>query len=97
MRVIAKSTLVKFWASHPDVADALRAWYVDVSKADWGGPSDLKAIYATVSILRDNRAVFNIKGNKYRLVVKVNYSAKIVFIRFVGTHAQYDRIDAEAI
>lgn len=97
MRVIAKSTLVRFWAAHSDAAETLRAWYVDVSKANWRGPSDLKAMYATVSILRDNRAVFNIKGNRYRIVVKINYQAGIVFIRFVGTHAQYDRIDAEAI
>ncbi|MCW5877909.1 MAG: type II toxin-antitoxin system HigB family toxin [Anaerolineales bacterium] len=94
---MAKSTLAKFWGAHPDATEVLRAWYVDASNAQWRGPSDLKKIYTAVSILKNNRAVFNIKGNRYRLVVKINYSAQIVFVRFVGTHAQYDKIDAQTI
>ncbi|QYK51618.1 MAG: type II toxin-antitoxin system HigB family toxin [Anaerolineales bacterium] len=97
MRVVARSTLREYWVKHPAVAEALKAWYADVSHADWNSPADLRRNYATVSILRDARAVFNIKGNQYRIVVRINYVLKLVFIRFVGTHTEYDKIDAESI
>jgi len=97
MRVIAKRTLREFWGKHPDAEGSLKAWFAETENASWGGPGDIKAYYRSASILRDNRAVFNICGNKYRLVVKVNYQAAIVFVRFIGTHKEYDGINAEAI
>ena len=99
MRVIARRTLREFWLL-PDYADSegpLKAWYSEAVNADWKNPGDVKQQYASVSVLKDSRLVFNIAGNKYRLVVRVNYEAKIVFIRFIGTHKQYDEIDAEVI
>jgi mRNA interferase HigB len=75
----------------------LKAWYQEASKALWDGPRDIKADYPTASFLQDNRVIFNIKGNHYRLIVRINYSYKIVWIRFIGTHAQYDKIDATKI
>ena len=97
MRVIARRTLREFWERHPDAEPSLVAWFHEVSHAKWDGPSDIKERYASASFLRGDRVVFNIKGNKYRLVVSVWYSGKSVYIRFVGTHAEYDRIDAEEI
>lgn len=92
--MIAKRTLREFWRKHPDAEQPLRAWHADVLGSAWKSPVDIKRIHATASILGSNRVVFNIKGNTYRLVVKVNYGLGIVFIRFVGTHAAYDKIDA---
>ena len=100
MRVIAVSTLKAFWNDHPEHLDAqgpTLAWYRDVLKADWARPSDLKARFAAASILQDGRAVFNIGGNKYRIVVWINYPYRIIYIRFIGTHRQYDAIDAQTI
>lgn len=93
MRIIAKRTLRAFWQKHPDARGPLEAWHAEVKKADWAGPRDVKKRYRAASFLGDNRIAFNIGGNKYRLVVKVNYFYKIVYIRFAGTHAEYDRID----
>lgn len=100
MRVIARSALVRFWTEHPEGArarPALEAWHAEARKARWSNPADVKAMYRSASILKGGRVVFNIAGNAFRLVVKINYGAGIVFIRFVGTHAQYDAIDAEVI
>lgn len=100
MRIIAKRTIVEFNNDKPEYSDAkgqLEAWYAEVRMAQWKNPSDVKALYRSASILKSNRIVFNICGNKYRLVVKVNYTAQIVFIRFIGTHRQYDAINAEEI
>ncbi len=100
MRVIALSTLKKFWTGKMAYADAREptlAWYRHVLKADWQAPADMKREFRTVSVLRDGRAVFNIAGNKYRLVVWINYSYRVVYLRFIGTHAQYDRIDSQTI
>jgi len=83
--------------SHPDAEQPLRAWYTEAKKAIWNSPAEIKRIYRSVSIFSDNRVVFNIKGNTYRLVVVVEYSQGKMFIRFVGTHAEYDRIDATRI
>ena len=94
MRVIAISTLRRFWQTHPPAEIPLRAWYAEVRRACWTRPEDIKAARRNVSILPNNRAVFNIKGNDYRLVVAVRYDRQIMFIRFVGTHAEYNRIDA---
>lgn len=100
MRVIALSTLKAFWEEHPEHADAREptlAWYRHVLKADWGSPADVKADLGKASILKDGRVVFNIAGNKFRLVAWINYGHRVVYIRFLGTHAQYDRIDAQTI
>ena len=100
MRVIALSTLKAFWETNPDcveVKDPVLAWYRHTLNADWASPVDVKSDFGNASILRDGRVVFNIAGNKYRLVVWINYSYRVVYIRFLGTHAQYDRIDAQTI
>ena len=76
---------------------ALKAWFREASNADWASPAEIKAAFRTASIVRNNRVVFNVCGNKYRLVVKVNYAYRVVYIRFIGTHAQYDRIDVEEV
>ena len=97
MRVIAVKTLRDFWQIHPDAEQALRAWFEEASRDPWAQPADVKARYGSASILKGRRVVFNIKGNAYRLVVAVAYRTGIVFVKFVGTHAQYDAIDAETI
>jgi mRNA interferase HigB len=100
MRVIAVSTLQAFWAARAEFQDAegaTLAWYRDVLRADWSKPSDVKAQFGNASILQDGRAVFNIGGNKYRIVVRINYPYRIVYIRFIGTHKQYDAIDVQTI
>ena len=97
MRIIALKTLRAFWEQHPDVRQALQAWYHDAKQATWRTPSDIKNVYRNASFVGKNRVVFNIKGNEYRLVVAVQYQHGIVYIRFVGTHQQYDKIDAATI
>lgn len=100
MRIIALSTLKHFWEASPQYADAIEpilAWYRHALKADWEAPADVKADFGNASILRDGRVVFNIAGNKYRLVVWINYPYRIMYVRFIGTHAQYDAIDAQTI
>jgi len=100
MRIIALSTLKAFWESEPSYSDAREpalAWYRHALKADWASPAEVKADFGNASILRDGRVVFNIAGNKYRLVVWINYAYRVVYIRFIGTHAQYDRIDAQTL
>ena len=99
MRVIALSTLKRFCEgrSHADAREPLLAWYRHAVKADWRTSAEVKRDFGTASILRDGRVVFNIGGNKYRLVVWINYPYRVICVRFVGTHAQYDRIDAQTI
>lgn len=97
MRVIAKSTLQAFWRRHPDAEGSLLAWFREVQKEDWDSPARLKEKYRSASILKDNRVVFNIKGNDFRLVVKINYPYRVIYVRFVGTHADYDKIDVEEV
>ncbi len=97
MRVISVKTLKLFWEKHPDAENPLRAWYTEAKKATWKSPQDIKAEYRTASILRHSRVVFNIKGNTYRLVAAVKYEFQIVYIRFIGTHEAYDKINAEEI
>jgi mRNA interferase HigB len=97
MRIIALKTLRTFWQRYPDAGEALRTWYHDVRDADWQTPGDIKRTYASVSFVGNNRVIFNIRGNKYRLIVAINYRFRIVYIRFIGTHQQYDAIDAETI
>lgn len=100
MRIIAKRTLRQFWETHPRGAEArtpLQVWYSTVEEKDWASPADVKATYGDASILKNNRVVFNIAGNKFRLVARINYPYRIVYIRFVGTHDEYDRTDVETI
>ena len=100
MRVIALSTLKAFWQhgpAHEDAREPALTWYRHAVAADWSSAAGVKADFRSASILRDGRAVFNIAGNKYRLVVWINYAYRVVYIRFIGTHARYDRIDAQKI
>ncbi|AKA33848.1 type II toxin-antitoxin system HigB family toxin [Flagellimonas lutaonensis] len=97
MRVIAKRTLREFWEKHADCEQHLKAWYQETEKANWNNPNELKQDYPSASILKNNRICFNIKGNDYRLIVKFNFEFQIGWIRFVGTHAEYDKIDADNI
>jgi mRNA interferase HigB len=97
MRVIARKTLREFWERHPDARQALQAWYADAKQATWKSPTDVKAVYRNASVVANNRVVFNIKGNAYRLVVAVQYQYGIVYIRFVGTHSEYDKIDSVTV
>ncbi len=97
VRVISRKALREFWQRHADSEVALRSWFKEAKEADWRVPSEIKQRYASASFLADDRVVFNIKGNEYRLVVAVRYDFGIVYIRFVGTHAEYDKIDATTI
>lgn len=97
MRIIARKTLVEYWQKHPDCEEALKSWFYEAKNADWKTPVEIKRIYRNVSILKNNRVVFNICGNKYRLVVIVHFTAGIIFIRFIGTHKEYDKINAEEV
>jgi len=100
MRIIAKRTLRHFWETNPRGAEArvpLQVWHSTVEGKDWNSPADVKATYRDASILKNGRVVFNIGGNRFRLVVRINYPYRIVYIRFVGTHDEYDCIDAETI
>jgi mRNA interferase HigB len=100
MRIIALGTLKTFLrrsASYADAHDPVMAWYRQVKAADWATPADVKREIRTASILRDGRVVFNIAGNKYRIVVWINYPYRVVYVRFIGTHRQYDNIDAQTV
>lgn len=99
MHIVANSTLIAFYQDpkHRDAEPALKAWYEEAKKAQWKTPADIKAQYANASFIANNRVVFNIKGNDYRLIVAVAYKMQYVFIKFVGTHKQYDAIDAATV
>lgn len=100
MRVIALRMLRQFWERQPahlDAREPTLAWYRHVLAANWTGPADVKRDFGNASILKDGRVAFNIAGNKFRIVVWINYSYRVVYVRFIGSHAQYDRIDAQTI
>ncbi|GAA4413651.1 type II toxin-antitoxin system HigB family toxin [Quisquiliibacterium transsilvanicum] len=97
MRVIAVGTLRAFWERHPDAEQPLKAWYQEVTNASWSQPADIKEQYRSASVLKSRRVVFNIKGNDYRLIVAVAYSLKVVYVQFVGTHKEYDAVNAETV
>ena len=97
MRVIAKRTLRNFWIKHADCEQQLKSWYRETIKAEWENINKLKSEYPNASILKNNRIVFNIKGNDYRLIAKFNFDYQICWIRFIGTHAEYDKINANEI
>jgi mRNA interferase HigB len=96
-RIIAKRTLKEFWEKYPDAEQYLKTWYETAKNSNWKSPNQIKESYANASILKNNRVVFNIKGNSYRLIVKFNFERRWAFIRFIGTHKQYDKIDANTI
>ena len=99
MRIISKKTLKDFYEQklYKDSKNSLEAWHQEVLKANWDNPNEVKKQFGNASVVGDNRIVFNIHGNKYRLIVKINYYAQIIFIRFIGTHKQYDSINAMEI
>ncbi|MYA34287.1 MAG: type II toxin-antitoxin system HigB family toxin [Gemmatimonadales bacterium] len=97
MRIIAKRTLRAYWEGEPRAEQPLKAWYAVARRADWSSPADVKAVYGNASIVRNDRVVFNIGGNRYRLIVRFDYRRRIGFVRFVGTHAEYDRLDASHV
>jgi mRNA interferase HigB len=97
MRVIAKSTLREFWLKHADSEQALKSWYQETEKSEWQHINDIKTGYPSASILANGRIVFNVKGNSYRLIVKINFAYQMIWIRFIGTHSEYDKIDATKI
>ena len=94
---MAKPILREFWTKHADCEEQLKVWFREAEKGKWKNINALKKEYPSASILKDNRIVFNIKGNKYRLIVKFNYDYQVCWIRFIGTHADYDKIDANKI
>jgi len=96
-RIIAKSTLREFWEKYPDSEQYLKTWYENANILNWNSPNDIKNTYVNASILKDSRVVFNIKGNSYRLIVKFNFEKQWAFIRFIGTHQEYDKINADTI
>ena len=96
-RIFAKSTLREYWGRHADSEQYLKTWYDTAKSSDWKTPNDVENTYANASILKNERVVFNIKGNLYHLVVKFNFEKQWIFIRFIGTHAEYDKIDANTI
>ena len=97
LRVIAKKILRDFWEIHPDSEQQLKAWYQETSSAEWANSNDIKVEYPSASFLADNRVIFNIKGNHYRLIVKINYTYQMIWIRFIGTHASYNKVNAKTI
>jgi mRNA interferase HigB len=96
-RIFSKGTLREYWEKHPETEQYLKTWYDTAMNAEWKSPNEVKNTYANASILKNQRVVFNIKGNSYRLIVKFNFKKQWCFIRFIGTHSEYDKINAETI
>ncbi len=94
MRVFSRSTLREFWERHPDAEEVLQAWYKTVERAIWESPVDVRRHFANARIISGDRVIFNIRGGNYRLVVRIDYQFRKVYVRFIGTHAEYDRINA---
>jgi len=97
MRIISKKILREFWEQYPNAQEPIEAWYYETLKADWSSPQQIKNQFGNASFIADNRIIFNIKGNDYRLIVKINYPYRVVYIRFIGTHKYYDAIKASTI
>lgn len=96
-RILAKGTLREFWERHPEAEHHLKVWYDDVLAATWKSPAEVKRHYATASVLKNGRIVFNIRGNSFRLVAHFDFERQAVYIRFIGSHKEYDKIDANSI
>ena len=97
MLVIAVSTLRAFWERYPDAEQPLKAWYEEATSSTWTQPADINAQYRSATVLKNGRVVFNIKDNDYRLIVAIAYKLQIVYVKFVGTHKEYDAVDAETV
>lgn len=97
MKLISVAKLKHFWIMYPDSEQQLKAWVDEIKKSNWQSPNDIKAIYKSASILKNRRVVFNICGNKYRLIVAIAYQQQIIYVKFIGTHEQYDKVDANAV
>lgn len=97
MKIVAVGTLRDFWEKHPDAEQSLKAWYDEARAATWASPAEVKARYGNASIVGKNRVVFNIKGNSYRMIVAVAYKFQAIYIKFIGTHAEYDKVDAASV
>ncbi len=97
MRVLAKKILREFWEKNPDTTEQLKSWYQEATKSQWPNPNFIKSEFPNARIISNNRVIFNIKGNQYRLVVKVNYKYQMIYIRFIGTHDAYDKLDMKTI
>lgn len=97
MHILSKSTLKKFWERHREIEPTLRAWHKEVTKAQWTAPEEILQRYANASIVGSNRVVFRFKGAKYRMIVKVDYRMRRVYVRFIGTHAEYNTVNAEEV
>lgn len=97
MRIISKKALIDYWTEVPAAKSELEAWHAEAKDADWATPADVKAKYGNASILKDGRVVFNICGNNHRLIVWINYEFRTIYVRFLGTHREYDAIDAQTI
>ena len=97
MRVIAVSTLRAFWERYPDAEQPLKAWYEEATSSTWTQPADINAQYRSATVLKNGRVVVNIKDNDYRLIVAIAYKLQIVYVKFVGTHKEYDAVDAETV
>jgi len=97
MRIIARKTLVEYWTAKPRCEQALKAWYAEAESSSWTTPAEVKEKYGNASILKDGRVVFNVCGNEFRLVVWINFDFYTIYIRFIGTHQDYDEIDAQSI
>jgi mRNA interferase HigB len=97
VRIISRSTLRDYWKKHADAEQPLKAWFKYAQKADWDTPTAVKRDYVSASVLQGDRVCFNIGGNKYRLIVRIKYEYRLIYIRFVGTHAEYDKVDAHSV
>lgn len=97
MRIIAKRTLRTFWERDSKAEQPLKSWYAIAAKADWSSPTEVREVYGNASIVGNDRVVFNVGGNRYRLIVRFDYPHRIGFVRFVGTHAEYDSVDATRV
>jgi mRNA interferase HigB len=97
MRIFSRHTLKVYWVANPRSEQSLKAWFAEAEAAEWSSPVDVKAKYGNASILKEGRVVFNICGNEFRLIVSINYEFQAIYIKFIGTHEEYDDIDAESI
>ena len=97
MQIIARGPLKLFWEAYPQAETPLRTWYALVSAAAWEGPADIRASFGSADFVGDNRVIFDIGGNKFRLVVRVSYAYRRVLVKFIGTHAEYDNINPETV
>lgn len=97
VRILSRGTLRDFWEKHNQAEEPLKSWFHEVDKASWKTINELKVMYPNASVLQENRICFNIKGNSYRLIVKFNFEMQMCFIRFIGTHAEYDKVDANNV